>query len=84
MRKSFKSNSEMSMSSFVFSMSFARRSTKLSKMTEDSSLNYLSLYSSAATACLVMLVGRSLYKLPKTFIRFSNSAICSSLISLKI
>jgi len=84
MIKSFKSNSEMSMSSFVFSISFARRSTKLSKMIEDSSLNYLSLSSSAATACLVMLVGRSLYKLPKTFIRFSNSAICSSLISLKI
>lgn len=82
--KSFRSNSAMSMSSLVFSMSFANYSASLSKMTPDSSLYCFSFSSCCSTNFFANSVGGQLSRDLTTDMRDLKSIICSSLISSKI
>lgn len=83
MRKSFRSNSAISISSLVLSMSLANFSARRSKMIPDSSLYYLSCSSRDSTNFFVNSVGGQVSIALMTDMRCLNSIIYSSFISSK-
>lgn len=82
--KSLRSNSAISMSSLVFSISLARLSTSLSNTTDDSSLNCLNFSSYWLTKLAVSYVGLQLSSSLIILMRLSYSYCYSYCISLNI